>query len=313
MTLHRSSMPGPDRPIKTIGILLTCAAIIVAAAVPSDASAFTSRVLRKGLELVVAYGLGKVVDHSLGLTCQEELEAIKVSLEEQVKRSGGRSRELEAELGAVESTLGALNEVLNSSPTAERVAELERRVAADIQNLLDAQRKHRERIERLENARAKDAATTSEILKRLKVLEEQAEHAQSRDSGPAPHSFSTGDDSPRLRADPALRGSEGWRSPPLSRRPAPRTGVTLHLLLEGSRNRVWIREVGDGERAHVGTFELGGENHKVIYYLSHASGSVVIVTGSDNTVCIPRHMEARVRVVHRGAGNKVVRNCLAMN
>lgn len=261
---------------------------------PAGANPLLERGLRKGLEFLLMWEAGHIVDKALGLDCQRELETIKSSLEEEIRSSGDSREEMAAELQAVQSMLVALQKVMSAHPTAVEVEELKRRVAADIQNMLDIQKNHESRLEQLEEAQARDKASTQDILTRLKALEEE---------------MALRSDGSSVGKTPSEVREREWESLPPHRRPPHRTGVTLNLVVKGADNQVWVLEAEKGGQAHVGNFEIKRKGAKLIYWLSWGTGAVLSITGVNNTICIQKEARARVRVRNLGEHTRINQNC----
>ncbi|HSK77872.1 MAG TPA: hypothetical protein VLQ45_15585 [Thermoanaerobaculia bacterium] len=303
------------KPVRSLRLAVLVLVGVIGLSNPAEGVGVAGRVLwelgKKVTDLAVGYLAGKVIDHALGQSYEQQLKKVESNLLAEIRNNPGSSHVLRAELESARSQIRVLDAVLRSKPSTQELASLRSKMASDLQELKRALEQQGIRLDQHEQRLDKHDRDLEELDLRIDSLEEAQDRSSRRQR------IEEEETSPvwRETADSTEETVPEWRSraprevPSFERRePARREarreeGATLTILIRGDSCTIEVLETGSESAADRGSFEVRKARQRSLFRLLAGTGAVITILGDNNRIRVPAGV-GRVRIRDLGRNNR---------
>jgi hypothetical protein len=302
------------KPVRSLRLAVLVLVGVIGLSNPAEGVGVAGRVLwelgKKVTDLAVGYLAGKVIDHALGQSYEQQLKKVESDLLAEIRNNPGNSHVLRAELESARSQIRVLDAVLRSKPSTQELASLRSKMASDLQELKRILEQQGIRLDQHEQRLDKHDRDLEELDLRIDSLEEAQDRSSRRQE------IDEEETSPVWRepADSTETVPE-WRSrgprevpsfesrEPARREPRREEGATLTILIRGNSCTIEVLETGSESAADHGSFEVRKARQRSLFRLLAGTGAVITILGDNNRIRVPAGV-GRIRIRDLGRNNR---------
>lgn len=304
------------KPVRSLRLAVLVLVGVIGLSNPAEGVGVAGRVLwelgKKVTDLAVGYLAGKVIDHALGQSYEQQLKKVESNLLAEIRNNPGSSHVLRAELESARSQIRVLDAVLRSKPSTQELASLRSKMASDLQELKRTLEQQGIRLDQHEQRLDKHDRDLEELDLRIDSLEEAQDRSSRRqrieeeETSPVwrEPADSTEETVPEWRSRRGPREVPTFESrEPARREPRREEGATLTILIRGDSCTIEVLETGSESAADRGSFEVRKARQRSLFRLLAGTGAVITILGDNNRIRVPAGV-GRVRIRDLGRNNR---------